>query len=110
MDIPGQVSHQVQSQELYLMRRLVRRRYDHKLTHGARNSFTVFPLDKSCTRRMRTTGAWVGVGRLSRGEFQKESVMERDEENFYYICLMESYALHLADEEMGPEILEERFG
>ena len=36
--------------------------------------------------------------------------MERDEENFYYICLMESYALHLADEEMGPEILEEMFG
>ena len=29
---------------------------------------------------------------------------------FYYICLMESYAVHLADEEMGPEILEERFG
>ena len=79
-------------------------------THGARHSSTVFPLDKGCLRRMRTTGAWVGMGRLSRGEFQKESVMERDEENFYYICLMESYALHLADEEMGPEILEEMFG
>ena len=110
MDIPGQASHQVKSQELYLMRCLVRRRYDHKLTHGVRLSSTIFPLDR-LQEEDGTTGAWVGVGRLSRGEFQKASVMERNEESFTAcICFMESYALHFANEEMGPETLEKRFG
>lgn len=50
------------------------------------------------------------VGHLSSGEFQKASVMRGCEENLHYIWLTGQCALHLADEETGPEMLEERFG
>lgn len=50
------------------------------------------------------------VGHLSSREFQKASVMGGCEENLRYIWLTGQCALHLADEETGPEMLEERFG
>lgn len=35
---------------------------------------------------------------------------ERDEENLHYICFLGPCALHLSDEEVGLEMLEDRFG
>ena len=66
---------------------------------------------------MRTPGAWAGGGapvqrRIpeGKGQMKEREGKERDEENLHYICLLGPCALHLADEEMGLEMLEDRFG